>query len=334
MAAPHSRVTEGPSSGHTHSRGVSRGRHRIDVHHHHFPPFYQAELARQKLGHAPALAWTPARSLDDMDRADVATAIVSLTAPGLAIHDSALLRVLARECNEFAATMRRDHPGRFGVFATLPLPDIDASLAEIDYALNALKADGIGVLTSYGNRWLGDPTFAPVMDELNRVGAVLYVHPTAPDCCKHLLPGIADWVIEFPTDTVRTITSLLFSGTVRRCPRIRFVFSHLGGTLPILVEHLVRAASIDPALAACVPDGVVKTLKRFHYDTALRAHDTGLASALKLFDVSSLLFGTDAPLRHSVDQVRGLEQWGFSEADLWAIDCGNAHRLFPQYAPS
>jgi predicted TIM-barrel fold metal-dependent hydrolase len=306
-------------------------RHRIDVHHHHYPPLYQSELERQRLGVPRALEWRPAHSIEDMDAAGVATAVLSLTAPGLAILDPARLRTLARECNDFAASMRTDYPGRFGLFATLPLPDVDASLAEIDYALDMLCADGLGVLTSYGKRWLGDALFAPVMDTLNDRAAILYVHPTAPDCCRQLLPGIADWVIEFPVDTVRAVASLLFSGTMRRCPRIRFIFSHLGGALPMLVEHLVRAAAVDPALAGMVPDGVLATLRRHHYDTALRAHATGLASALKLFDVSSLLFGTDAPLRKSCDQVRGLQSWGFSAEELWAIDCGNARRLMPRY---
>jgi predicted TIM-barrel fold metal-dependent hydrolase len=142
---------------------------------------------------------------------------------------------------------------------------------------------------------------------------------------------VADWVVEFPADTTRTITSLLFSGTILRCPGIKFIFSHCGGILPMISEHLVRVAAIDAKMAALVPAGVLTELRRFHYDVALRAHPTGLASTLQLLDVSQLLFGTDAPLRVSQATVQGLLDYGFSAQDLRAIDCENAKRLLPRY---
>jgi predicted TIM-barrel fold metal-dependent hydrolase len=217
--------------------------------------------------------------------------------------------------------MVADYPRRFGFFASLPLPDVDASLKEIAYALDVLKADGIGFLTSYRDKWLGDPAFAQVMDELDRRKALAYVHPTTPDCCRNLLPGIPDWVIEFPADTTRTIASLLFSGTIARLRGIRFIFAHVGGILPLVTEHLVRAAQFD----------VRKELQRFHYDTALRAHPIGLSSALQPVSVSQLLFGTDAPLRKSQAQVEGLRAYGLNEADLRKIDYENARRLLPRF---
>jgi 6-methylsalicylate decarboxylase len=305
--------------------------HRIDVHHHLYPPGYLARLIERKLAPLPAVDWRPEVSLADMDRAGVATAITSITAPGLAPVDAGFRRQVARECNEFAARMTADHRGRFGFFATLPLPDVDTSLAEIAHALDVLEADGIGLLTSYGDRWLGDAAFAPVMDELNRRRAVVYVHPTAPECCRNLLPGVLDWVIEFPADTTRTIASLLFSGTVARCPDIRFVFAHAGGVLPLIGDHLVRAVSLDARLAATVPDGVAAALARFHYDTALRAHPAALAAILHVIKVSQLLFGTDAPLRVSRDQLQGLLDHGFSADELHAIECGNARRLLSRW---
>ena len=306
--------------------------HRIDVHHHLFPPPFLAQLLEHKhyLSRGPAANWTPLVSIDDMDRAGVATAITSITAPGFSFAASDLRRRIVRECNEYGTRMAADHPGRFGLFASLPLPDIDTSLEEIGYALDELNADGIGLLTSYENRWLGDAAFAPVMDELNRRKAIVYVHPTTADCCVNLLPMIQDWVIEFPVDTTRTIASLLFSGTILRCPDIKFIFAHCGGILPMVSEHLVRAAAIDPKLAQLVPAGVLGELRRFHYDVALRAHPTGLASALQLIGVSQLLFGTDAPLRVSAATVQGLLDYGFSGRDLRAIDCENAKRLLPR----
>jgi len=292
---------------------------RIDVHHHLFPPAYIASLVESEhyLARGVARQWTPQVSLEDMDAADVATAITSITAPGFAIVAPELRFKLNRECNEYGARMALDHRGRFGLFASLPLPDVERSLEEIGYALDTLKADGIGLLTSYGNKWLGDPAFAPVMTELDRRKCVVYVHPTAPDCCRNLLPGVPDWVIEFPADTMRTIASLLFSGTVERCRNIRFIFAHVGGVLPLLTEHLVRAAQFD----------VRSELKKFHYDPALRAHPVGVFSALQVVGVSQLLFGTDAPLRRSIDQVTGLRSCGLSEDELRKIDYENARRL-------
>jgi predicted TIM-barrel fold metal-dependent hydrolase len=303
--------------------------HRIDVHHHLFPPAFVAGLvdSGHYLSRGIAKGWTPRVSIEDMDAAGVATAYTSITAPGFDVVAPQRRVAATRECNEFGARMAVDHRGRFGLFASLPLPDVDASLKEIAYALDVLKADGIGLLTSYRDKWLGDPAFAPVMDELERRKVVVYVHPTTPDCCRNLMPGIPDWVIEFPVDTTRTIASLLFSGTIARCPNIRFVFAHIGGILPLIADHLVRAAEVDLSLAKKVPQGVREALRTFHYDTALRAHPAGLKAALELVGVPQLLFGTDAPLRRSRDQLQGLLDHGFSAQDLRSIECDNARRL-------
>jgi predicted TIM-barrel fold metal-dependent hydrolase len=305
----------------------------IDVHHHLFPPAFVASLTEDAhyLARGIAQHWTPEVSLEDMDRAGVATAITSITAPGFALAKPELLIRLTRECNDYGANMASEYAGRFGLFASLPLPDVEASLREIEYALNVLKADGIALLTSYRNQWLGDAAFAPVMDELNRHKAVVYVHPTTPDCCRNLLPGVPDWVIEFPADTARSIASLLFSGTIARCQQIRFIFAHVGGILPLVSEHLVRAADVDIGLSAMVPQGVRSALRSFHYDTALRAHPAGLYSALELVDVSQLLFGSDAPLRTSLSQVEGLRAHGFDAYDLHRIECGNAKGLLRRF---
>src|SRR4051794_38237557 len=194
----------------------------IDVHHHLFPPPFVAHLIEHDhyLARGVARHWTPQVSLDDMDAAGIATAFTSITAPGLAAIARKRLFAVTRECNEYGARMTADHARRFGLFASLPLPNVDDSLREMAYALDTLHADGIGLLTCYGDQWLGDAAFVPVMDELERRRAVVYVHPTVADCCRNLLPGVADWVLEYPMDTTRTIASLLFSGTFARCPNI------------------------------------------------------------------------------------------------------------------
>ncbi len=304
--------------------------HRIDVHHHLAPPRYIAELAPKQILQPPTRNWTPARSLEDMDRAGVATAITSITTPGVWFGDSAATRRLARECNEYAARLVVDFPGRFGAFAAMPMPDVESSLREIAYALDTLKADGVGLFTSYGDKWLGDPAFTPVMEELNRRKALLYTHPTAATCCRNLVPDIPPPVIEYGTDTTRTIASLVFSGTAARFPDIRFIFSHAGGTMPFLTERFTRLPLANKELESRVPKGVVYELRKFHYDTAQAAHPMALASLLKLVPVSQVLFGTDFPFRNSEDHVKGLIDYGFNASDLRAIDRENTLRLLPR----
>ena len=310
--------------------GGSEASRRIDVHHHLFSPAYVDELA--KVGQAPPIVrnWSVARTLDDMDKAGVASAVLSVTTPQVGFVNAANARRIARESNEWVARLAQSNAGRFGSFAMLPMLDTDSALRELEYALDVLKADGIGLLTSYGDKWLGHASFAPVMDELNRRKAVLYTHPTAANCCANLQPDIPPTVIEFGTDTTRTITDIVFSGTAARCPDLRFVFSHAGGTLPFLTERLIKMPVLDPKLAPRVPKGVLHELKRFYYDTAWSAHPMALASLTRLVDVSQILFGSDYPYRTGEDNVKGLIDYGFSQADLGAIGRGNAARLLPR----
>jgi predicted TIM-barrel fold metal-dependent hydrolase len=165
----------------------------IDVHHHFYPPTFVVELGRADQTLAAAKEWSAARSLEDMDKAGVATSIASITTPGVSFGDDALARRLARECNEYAARLASDYPGRFRNFAVLPWPNADASLREIAYSLDTLKADGIGMLTNYGDKWFGDPYFAPVFEELNRRKAVVYTHPTSANCCRNALAGYSGY---------------------------------------------------------------------------------------------------------------------------------------------
>jgi predicted TIM-barrel fold metal-dependent hydrolase len=302
--------------------------HRIDVHHHHTPPPYLAAITSRNIV-GPVRDWTPEKSLADMDRGGVATALTSITTPATRFMDEPGARKLARECNEYSARLAADRKGRFGMFAAMPMPHVEATLHEIAYALDTLKADGIGLLTSYGDRWLGDAVFAPVMEELNRRRAVVYTHPTTANCCGNLIPDVPDSVIEWGTDTTRTIASLVFSGTAARLPDIKWIFSHGGGTLPFLTERFLRLPQANKSLAARVPNGVEHELKRFHYDTAQASHPWALASLTKLVPISQIVFGTDYPYRTAADHVKGLTAHGFPPSDLQAIDRDNALRLLP-----
>jgi predicted TIM-barrel fold metal-dependent hydrolase len=309
---------------------VIGNRDRIDTHHHFFVPSLVSEMVSRKIAEPPALNWTLAKTLDDMDRAGTATSILSVTTPQVSFADRDTAKRLARESNEYAAKLGGDHKGRFGSFAMLPMGNTEDALKEIEYALDVLKADGIGLLTSYGDKWLGHPSFAPIMDELNRRKAILYTHPTVANCCRGLIPDTPPTVVEFGTDTTRTIVNVVFSGTAARCPDLRFIFSHAGGSLPFLTERLQKMPVLNKSLEARVPNGVMHELQRFYYDTAWTANGYVLPSLLHLVPKEQVLFGSDYPYRTSEDNIKGLIAYGFSQGDLNIITRGNALRLMPE----
>lgn len=306
---------------------------RIDVHHHFFPPAWLDVLRQKGADPSPVQrTWSVAQVLDHMDASGVATGVASLSPWGLAFADVAQLRRTARLCNDYAAQMIRDHPGRFGLFAAMPLPDVDATLAEIVYALDTLKADGIGLMTSYGDKWPGDPAFRPVFEELDRRKAVVYFHPTTANCCGNLLPGISPAQMEWPFDTTRAAASLLYSGSLVRYRNIRFIFSHAGGAIPALAGRLAAMSRNRKDLAEIAPEGVVAELARLYYDTANAYFAPSMAALLKLAPVSQVLFGSDYPYFTLEQNVAGLGAIPLTATQRQAIDRGNAARLMPRYA--
>jgi predicted TIM-barrel fold metal-dependent hydrolase len=315
----------------------------IDIHSHYAPPnwvnFIAANQGRGMLGNTSFLStfkgWTPARSIEQMDAAGIATSIVSLTTPGIWFGDSVAsvdaTRQLARQCNDYGAKMVADFPGRFGLFAALPLPDVDGSLREIEYALDTLKADGFGLLShyseTYGEKLLGDPAFAPVFEELNRRKAAVYVHRKIS----------AEPYEIFGWDVHRTILSLLKanaaiagSGFSPLFPEIKFIFCDAGGTMPFLVRR--STAPTSPAgTAADSAHGLPKAVREFYYGTG-RSNNAGTMSALKqIVPISHILFGTDYPFARVTDEARGLRKCGvFNAEELQAVSRNNALALLPQ----
>jgi predicted TIM-barrel fold metal-dependent hydrolase len=310
---------------------LSQGR-RIDVHHHASPPAWLA-VARNRGIDGLAINWSVQKTLADMDRGGVQTSMLSITTPGVVFPDMdrAAGRRLARESNEWMARLAADHPGRFGVFAALPMNDTEGALQEMAYALDTLKADGIGLLTSYGDKWLGDPAYFPIMEELNRRKVVVYTHPTAANCCRALQDNVQPVMIEFGTDTTRTIASILFNGNARRFRDIRWIFSHGGGTMPFLIERFVRNPILVPSSAALFPEGVLPELRRFYYDTAQISNPAALAALTKVVPASQIVFGTDFPYRTAFDHVKGLRDSGmFDERTLAMIERTTAASLLPR----
>jgi predicted TIM-barrel fold metal-dependent hydrolase len=263
-----------------------------------------------------------------MDETGVATAIVSISAPGVWFGDVAQGRRLSRETSLFAAQMRQRHPKRFGFFAALPLPDIEGSLREIEYAFDQLHTNGVVLMTSYGDRWLGDPSFDPVMQELDRRGAIVYVHPGSPACCSQLMSYVPPFLTEFTQDTNRTITSLMFSGQLVRRRAIRFIFSHAGGTIPMLAGRISQLSTSVPQLAAAVPDGVEAELRRLYYEVANSANRPAIAALLSLVPATQVMFGSDFPLVPIAATQAKLSGLGLSESDLASLSRGTAAKLF------
>jgi predicted TIM-barrel fold metal-dependent hydrolase len=313
---------------------------RIDVHQHFVSPSFHAFLNAKNSPTSPVpglAAWrdySPARAVEELDRVGIETALLSITAPGVWFGSAEEARRLAREMNEFAAArMVGDHRGRFGLFAVLPLPDVEGSLREIEFALDELSADGFGVLTSYGNAWLGDPSFAPVLDELNRRKAVVYVHPTDAACCSGLLPRVPNQMLEYPMDTMRTIASLIVSETATRCPDVRFIFSHAGGPLVGVAGRLLGAEMSAENLAKTPePNSRLHHLRRFYYDTAGSANPVNMQGLKTLVGTSQIVFGTDAPFFDGAPQLRGLQTAGFTGEELARVERANALVLLPRFA--
>ncbi|MCC7462758.1 MAG: amidohydrolase [Gammaproteobacteria bacterium] len=328
-------------------RGASaagRQRQWVDVHHHFIPPGYREffQSARNADGSpavVPPTNWALSADLEDMERAGVRTAILSMFVPPT-VGTSASRASLARAINEGAARLVADHAGRFASFAALPLPDIDTSLAEVAYAADTLKARGFAVYTNVGDRWIGDRAFDPLFAELDRRRAVLFVHPVTAACCQNLLPGVPDNIIEYQTDTTRAIASVAFGGVTTRFPGIQFLFSHGGGTMPYLIERFLggTAAQIVPGVTTpgqggpYVPKqpagGVLAHLRRLHYDTAQCANPVAMRALRTVAGSSQIVFGTDYFYRTAAETVQGLESCGvFDGAELDAVAHGNAARL-------
>jgi predicted TIM-barrel fold metal-dependent hydrolase len=323
MAAP-ALLSPTPAGSQTSAQAKAR---RIDVHHHIIPPV-QAEALRNR-GSNPT-RWTVSMSLEDMDKGGVATSITSVLNPGVwfgQVDEAA--RKLARACNEYAAKLEQDHPGKFRTFAVIPLPDTEGSLREIEYALDTLKAEGIALWTVYSGKYLGDPAFVPVFEELNRRKAVVYTHPTTPDCCNNLVKGVGVSSLEYNHDTTRTIASLVFGEgkTALRFPDIRFIWSHSGGTLPYLTSRMEQVAK---ARRQEFPNGAAPVFQRFFYEVAQGNTPGMLAALLHMVPVSQLMFGSDYPFRDATEAVEGLANYKFSEADLRAIEYENALKMFPR----
>jgi predicted TIM-barrel fold metal-dependent hydrolase len=301
----------------------------VDVHHHIMEPKFlewqQMRIAASGYAGAELQKWTPSWSLEEMDKNGADVSILSISTPGSWTGNVEQSRKLARSINDYKAQVVRDHPKRFGFFATIPLPDVEGSLKEIEYAFDTLRADGVCLLTNYDGRYPGDPAFAPVYDELNRRKSVVYSHAAAAPCVFNIQPTVPPAILEFMFDNTRAIVSLLQSGTFARCPDIKFIFSHCGGALAGMAG---RIAGWSRSFADKAPGGAFPALKKLNYDTASMNNPVSFAAMMELVGPLNLMFGSDYPwgtIAATKDPLRGL---GLSAEDLHNIEEGNARRMF------
>lgn len=314
---------------------------RIDVHHHAIPDFYVQEMNR--LNYRPSHgkgfpAWSPRASLELMDQFGIAAAITSVSSPGVYIDDADSAIRLSRRLNEYSARVTAEHHDRLGFFAILPMPLTGAAIEEAVYALDELHADGIILLASAGDRFLGDPDFEELMAELDRREAVVFIHPNIHSTSDQLPLDIPGFYLEFMFDTTRAVANLILSGTMERHQGIRWIIAHAGATIPYLAWRLSLATADRPDYLENAPRGVMAYLKTLHYDTALSPSRYSMASLLELVEPTQILFGSDYP--YAVEPLVGLEIQELNDNSLLEENMAklimreNALRLFPRFSDS
>lgn len=318
----------------------------IDVHHHIVPKEYVGSLAKKGISKGlgvPLPRWDVKKMLEVMDKNGISVSVVSISAPGVYFKDKdpdmQLAKDLSRQMNETSAKLISEYPKRFGAFATLPLPDVEAAIKELDYAYNELKLDGVTLLSNYDGYYLGDPKFDALFSELNEKKAVVFIHPASPPGVENSHFGLPEAMIDVCFDTTRTAFSLVMNGVIKKYQNIRIILAHAGGSVPFMASHpgLFYAAPGNQAekmIAELEPEGLEFFLKKFYFDTALSASPHALSTLSAFADHSRIVFGTDYVFagKPAVPiTVKGLNDYhGFNEKDRHAIEFENAQQLFPR----
>ena len=308
----------------------------IDIHHHILPDFFWRETNEQHgpVGGITPPPWSKESALSFMDDAGIDVAVTSISTPGVHTGDDARARSLARRCNELSAELVQARPERFGAFACLPLPDIEGSFAELSYALDVLKLDGVVLFSNARGVYLGDARFDAIFDELERRRAVVFVHPTAsPDPAAHAL-GLPDSLIDFVADTSRAIAHLHYSNTFARTPNVKYIFSHAGGTIPYLATRFAIIDEMGVIEGGGARGAAADTFRRLHWDTALSWHDPVLRLLRSVVGMDQVLYGSDYPYLRRDLAIRGREQLSqteaLSDAERVAVLGENAMKLLPR----
>ena len=292
------------------------------------PPFRAARLPRRPSANYLNDRSTVPQQIEEMDKSGVALSVISISVSGpRPPRCPRCAKILAHGATNSPPSSSPTIPAASASSPICPFPDIDGTLKEIEYALDTLKADGVYLRTNYGDKFLGDPMFAPVFEELNRRRAVLYTHPTSHPCCEQLVPGLRDADIEYGTNTTRAIAKFVFSGCSRRYPNMRVIWSHAGGTMPFLIRRFDKRVKESPEFQPILPEGFSPEVRKIYYDIAQAPERAPMAALKAVAPVSQMLFGTDWPHLTTEEHVAGLQNCGvFNRAELKAIDRDNALR--------
>lgn len=312
--------------------------YRIDVHHHIIPSFYVEALRQVGITEAVSGVSFPTWSIDAtlsmLDRQGIACAIVSISEPGVYFGEKVKAQALAHRTNTFMAELVRNHNTRLGAFAVLPLPDVEAALREMEYALDTLKLDGIGLLTNYRGTYLGSPLFDELFAELNRRRVPVFIHPSTPPARDQPTFGLPASLYEFPFDTTRMVANMLYSGMLERYPDLLLILSHAGGTVPFLTKRLVYGAMLDKVMGERKPEDLLAQLRRFYFDVAMSISPYALPSLQALADHSRILYGSDYPFVPEQSISHDIKEWhaydGFDYKEGRLIERENALLLFPR----
>lgn len=285
-------------------------------------------------GGFPVPDWSPEAAIQSMSRLGVQTSMLSVSSPCVHFLDGRAAQSRARSVNEAGAELVADHDGRFGAFASLPLPGVEASVAELAYALDDLKLDGVILETNADGIHLGDERLEPVFAALNARGAAMLIHPTSPACYEQVAFGRPAPMIEFYFDTTRAVVNLIFPRTLDRYPDINIIVPHAGATLSALIPRLAMFADLG-IISPRPPDGaaVLDELKRLYFDLAGSGHPALVTALTNWVPTSQILFGSDYPFTPETSIARYLENFeclGLSTEDVCAIEYRNALRLFPR----
>ncbi|MFF1720443.1 amidohydrolase family protein [Streptomyces sviceus] len=314
----------------------------IDVHAHHLPDFYVQQATAAGHAHPDGMggwpSWSVRDHLDLMDRNGIETAMLSLSSPGVHFGDDKAARLLARRVNEYTAELARDHPGRFGTFASLPLPDLDGALEEINFAYDQLGADGVALLTHTHGVYLGDARLEPVFAELDRRKAVVFLHPTSPVCWEQSALGRPRPMVEYIFDTARTVTDLVMAGVLTRHPGLRVIVPHCGGAVPVLADRINEFMRLFLPAGTSPAQDAVRQLQGLYYDMAGTAFPRQVPALLQLVDPDRVLFGSDycwTPTPLADAHIAAIDTAAPpAEGATWrCLTTANALRLFPQVPP-
>ena len=319
---------------------MSRGK--IDTHAHYVPPAYRRYLEEEAFfGGQATPAWSPEAALDEMETLGVETSVLSVARPGFWFGNAERAAGMARHVNEYAADLVRDQPDRFGLFAALPLPDVDRALREVEYAFDDLHCDGVILLANCDGVYVGDPRLEELMAELDRREAVVFVHPNA--LPAEPLPGVPVFVADFLLDTTRAALNLIRHGVLRRYPRLKVILAHGGGMLPYASHRIASLTPIkeNPESGASSEGeaidraGFLAECGRFYFDTALTASPHSMPSLMAFAQPGHVTYGSDWPYAREDNSeyfTAQLDAYPLSDASRSSIERGAAELLIPRLA--